>query len=151
MKVDLKFSVRLQKIYSKMAHFLPPEHARQVNEVEWPQIKKKIFLAKDFRKIVWLLLVAVCINGVRIEHHWPLNVATPTLLIFFHYYITSWQALLFVQSCTSYWSYQTDAGEKISVDFKLFPNQPNTFDKYSIKLIAINHTQNVDWDWKSAN
>ena len=28
-----------------MAHFLPPEHVRQVNKLEWPKVKKK---KKDF-------------------------------------------------------------------------------------------------------
>ena len=28
----------LRSFYSKMAHFLPPEHVRQVNKLEWPYL-----------------------------------------------------------------------------------------------------------------
>ena len=34
---------------------------------------------------------------------------------------------------------------------KLFPNQPNTLDNESCKLMALHHAQNSDWDYKSAN
>ena len=44
---------------------------------------EKFFWAKDFHKIVWLLLATVRINGVRIEHHWHLCCHTYIVNIFF--------------------------------------------------------------------
>ena len=43
---------------------------------------EKFTWAKDYHKIVWLLLAAVRINGARIEHHWHLCCHTYIVNIF---------------------------------------------------------------------
>ena len=66
-------------------------------------VLKNIFWAKDFHKMFWLLLVAVRINGVRIEHHWHLCCHTYIVNIFFNITSHSGRLWFFVLSCTSYW------------------------------------------------